>query len=149
MKTHGMSRTKIYKIWKGMIGRCTNPKGKYFDRYMGRGITICKEWRNSFENFYKDMGDPPAGHSLDRVNNDKGYSKENCRWATPKQQQNNRRGCIKLTFNQQTKSLVEWSEITNLSRTVIWKRLDAGWSVEKALTTPLRTDARHARKNNS
>lgn len=80
---HGMRHTKVYNTWKRMRQRCTNNKVERFDNYGGRGIAICKAW-GSFENFYADMGDPPSErHSLDRIDVDKGYSKSNCRWATP------------------------------------------------------------------
>ena len=142
-KKHGMSHTKIYKIWKGIIDRCCNPNGKYYDRYMGRGIVMCESWRNSFENFYKDMGDSPPNCSIDRIDNNKGYCKENCRWATRIEQQRNRRTVIKLTFNNQTKTLPEWAELIGISNTTLWKRLNAGWDINRTLTSPLRKDARH------
>lgn len=89
-KKHGMYGTPEYLTWKGMIGRCTNPKSTGYENYGGRGITFDPDWV-SFENFYRDMGPRPVGMTLDRENNDLGYSKANCRWATPKQQANNRR----------------------------------------------------------
>lgn len=79
--THGMSNSSEYKIWRGMISRCSNPKTKCYKDYGGRGITVCNEW-NSFENFLKDMGNRPNGLTLHRVNNDRGYSADNCVWAT-------------------------------------------------------------------
>ena len=89
---HGMSHTTIYEVWAGMKKRCINPNNKDYDKYGGRGITICDRWLNSFENFYEDMGDRPfKGAQLDRKENDKGYYKSNCRWVTSKQNNNNRR----------------------------------------------------------
>lgn len=88
--THGMARTRIYNIWADMIGRCTRPAHARYADYGGRGITVCERWRE-FANFYADMGDRPAGRSLDRINNDAGYSPDNCRWATFREQRHNRR----------------------------------------------------------
>lgn len=88
--THGMSKTPIYKTWCGIKDRCLNPKNTAYPSYGGRGISICERWMK-FENFYEDMGDRPEGMSLDRIDNDQGYSKENCRWATQSIQTYNRR----------------------------------------------------------
>lgn len=88
--THGQSKTATYDIWAGMIGRCTNPNDSVWEYYGGRGIKVCRRWRK-FENFFADMGERPTGRSLDRKNNDQGYSPGNCHWATKKQQANNRR----------------------------------------------------------
>jgi hypothetical protein len=89
--THNMSHTKIYRIWVEMIARCTNPNNNNNENYMGRGITVCERWLESFENFYEDMGDSPPKHDLDRKDNDLGYSKENCRWANRSISQRNQR----------------------------------------------------------
>ncbi len=90
--THGMSRNSAeYRTWTRMKSRCCNPEHKRYKDWGGRGITVCARWLVSFENFYADMGNRPHGRSLDRINNEEGYSPENCRWATSKEQAENKR----------------------------------------------------------
>lgn len=89
-KTHGLSRTRAYSTWVKMRHRCDNPNTSNYKNYGGRGITICQRWRE-FENFLADMGQPPPYHSIDRIDNNKGYEKNNCRWATAKEQRANQR----------------------------------------------------------
>jgi hypothetical protein len=89
-KSHGKYGTRVYRIWNAMIQRCTNPNQPHYERYGGRGVTVCWQWRN-FEGFYADMGDPPEGRSIDRIDNMKGYEPGNCRWATGSEQNANQR----------------------------------------------------------
>ena len=88
---HGMRSTSTYSSWANILQRCTNQNSQAYERYGGRGITVCDRWRNSFENFYADMGERPEGTSIDRINNDSNYEPGNCRWATSTEQNNNRR----------------------------------------------------------
>jgi hypothetical protein len=91
-KTHGMKNTPEYNTWRAMRSRCNNPNRPEYKNYGGRGIKVCKEWDESFESFIGDMGKKPSGkYSLERIDNDLGYFKENCKWATYKEQASNRR----------------------------------------------------------
>lgn len=105
---HGMYQSKTYKAWNGMMMRCTNKNTQFYKDYGGRGITVCERWKN-FMNFRDDMGLAPEGLSLDRVDNDKGYSPENCRWTTRTIQMRNRRISLLVTCDGETKSLGEWA----------------------------------------
>lgn len=138
--THGRSRrgaiARVYRIWRNMLTRCTNPNGKDYASYGGRGITVCKRWE-SFENFLEDMGEPPSHLTLDRLDNNAGYSKENCAWRTPVDQARNRRNTIKLTFGGLTLSLKEWAERLNVDYTVLRARFYAKWTVEEILAVPV------------
>jgi len=104
--THGMTGSMERSIWNSMIQRCTNPNNSRFESYGGRGIKVCERWLNSFSNFYEDMGDKPKGLSLDREDNDGPYCKNNCRWATREEQNNNKRNTLK--FEDGT-PVSEWS----------------------------------------
>ncbi len=112
--THGMSRTSIYKIWAGIVVRCTNEASDDFPRYGGRGIKICDRWRK-FENFYSDVGTRPSlKHSLDRRDNDGHYEPSNCRWATAKEQARNRRGNHMVSLNGQIMTKAEALELLRI-----------------------------------
>lgn len=118
----------VRSIWLKMIRRCLNSKDKAYKNYGGRGITVCKYWIESFDIFFNDMGKRPSKkHTLDRINNDKGYSKQNCRWATWVEQQSNRRDNIKLSINGQTKTASQWANELGFKRVTIYWRIKAGW----------------------
>ena len=133
--THGGRHTKLYSHWSIMKARCYNPKHNRYELYGGRGITVCAEWVNSFEVFrdwalangYRD------GLTIDRKDNDGPYSPDNCRWATAKQQGNNRRCNRMITCNGETHTLAEWAELTGIKRQTIQTRLTRGWTVSRAL----------------
>lgn len=137
--THGMTETRIYAIWCDMIGRCYNENKDDFDRYGGRGIRVCDRWRgdDGFVNFLSDMGDRPSQNlSIDREDVNGDYCPDNCRWATQKQQQRNRRDNRIITFRGVTACLAEHCERENLPYSRTLARLDHGWSTERAFTEP-------------
>jgi len=130
---------KDYKCWQSMKDRCTNLDSLAYKHYGARGIMICKSWRNSFEAFLKDMGKAPSPeHSIDRINNDDGYYPGNCRWATMKEQSNNRRTNWYITFEEETLTLAQWAERVGLTSEALRYRLTEWGSVKAALTTPVR-----------
>lgn len=122
--SHKMSGTRIYQIWQGIKDRCYNPHNTRFNYYGGRGITVCEAWINDFSAFYE--WSIKNGYSkeltIDRINNDKGYSPDNCRWANQKQQSRNRNSNIKITIGNATKTLTEWCEIFELDYKTIYAR---------------------------
>lgn len=130
--------TKTYRAWAAMRSRCSNARSKCYRHYGGRGIKVCDRWLNSFENFLEDMGEQPQGRSLDRIDNEKGYSKDNCRWATWHEQARNKRSNKLFTINGVTKSMVEWVEAYgNIKYTTVKQRVRFGWGIEEALNTPI------------
>ena len=142
---HGMTHTRTFQRWQGMLARCYKPYDASYYNYGGRGIMVCERWRNSFQHFYDDMGAVPEGMQLDRIDNMGHYEPGNCRWATPIEQGNNRRTNRKILYQGEEKTLAEWTRFQGLPENVLGKRLEAGWSLERAMTTPLRRDSRHER----
>lgn len=126
-----------YQSWNAMISRCQSEGNSDYERYGGRGINVSERWQK-FENFLEDMGERPKGMTLDRKENDKGYCTENCRWATIKEQQNNRRCNHFLTFNGKTQTITQWAEEIYMKPITLSKRIQGGWPVEKALTKSVR-----------
>lgn len=138
--------TREYRAWCAMLGRTCNPGHRSFKDYGGRGILVCSRWRESFEDFFRDMGECPPGMSLERRDNDAGYHPENCFWATPKEQMRNRRNNRTLTLDGVTLTVAGWSERVGISQNAICLRLDRlGWSVEDALTKPVRVTKKPVR----
>jgi hypothetical protein len=119
-----------------MIGRCTNPKNARYADYGARGIKICDRWLNNFENFLADMGEPPAGLTIDRLENDGNYEPGNCAWRTPAEQARNRRNSIKLTFDGEALLLIKWAERLGVSYRTMRGRYERGWSAERIITEP-------------
>ena len=132
--THGKSRSPIYAIWSSMMDRCHLPSNHAYKRYGDRGISVAPEWHN-FENFYRDMGDKPEGMSLERIDNNGDYCKENVVWATAKQQANNKRSNVVLEHNGKKQTMQQWCDELGLKIGTVWARLNVyGYSVDKALT---------------
>lgn len=135
---HGRSgprRTRAYVAWQNMISRA-NPNGRQSYKRYGRTVTVCERWRD-FNNFLADMGEPPfPGASLDRIDNEGNYEPSNCRWATQRQQNINRRMAHILEYGGERMSLVEWAEKLGIHKNTLWNRLNRGWSLERALTAP-------------
>lgn len=131
---HGLSKTKIHHVWRQMIYRCENPNDAFYHNYGARGIKVCERWKD-FELFFEDMGFPPKGGTLDRIDNDGHYEHANCRWATRKEQNNNKRTNIMLTAFGKTQSLQMWSEEYKMPPRTLHNRIfRAKWPIEKALT---------------
>jgi hypothetical protein len=139
--THGRSingTTPTYNSWSHAKARCTDINNTAYNDYGGRGISICDRWLESFENFLEDMGTCPKGMSIERIDNNKGYSKENCKWATMEVQNKNRRSTILFTMNGITKCITDWADVLGINRKTVFTRLHLGWNIKTALTFPVR-----------
>lgn len=139
---HGHNRgkkpTRIYQTWASMIARCYTPSNSVYRYYGGRGIAVCPRWRESFQAFLADMGDPPKSLSIDRIDSNGNYEPGNCRWATRVEQSRNRSGRHLITLNSKTQCLSAWLEELSLPKATYKTRRRIGWDVIKALTTPSR-----------
>lgn len=134
---HGQYKTKIYFVWHSMIRRCKNSTDQAYQDYGQRGIIVSNEWLD-FMAFKNDMGPRPPGASLDRIDVNGNYCKENCRWATALQQANNRRNNIRIQYNGEIKTISEWARSTGISKTALRYRLNSKtWTVARALETPV------------
>ncbi|MGJ8515686.1 hypothetical protein LMG33810_002885 [Carnimonas sp. LMG 33810] len=134
--THGETSSAEYRTWTDMKTRCLNPMSTSYEKYGGRGITVCDRWSKSFAAFLHDMGRKPSpGHSIDRIDNDKGYSPTNCRWATDYEQVMNRRNTIFVTIGGIKKTLVEWCEIYGCTPASAYLRRSQGFIGEAIFKT--------------
>lgn len=136
-KSHGLSNTRLFRIWKDVKRRCYKDTRPCYDNYGGRGILMCEEWKNDFQAFYEwSMANGYSDNlSIDRIDNNGNYEPLNCRWVDEKIQANNRR-CIKpIEYNGEVHSVAEWAKIKDMKPSTLYYRLSEGWSIEKALET--------------
>ena len=125
--------TPEYRAWASMKRRCNNPNVNNFHNYGGRGISVCERW-SIFENFYDDMGKKPSSnHTLDRNDNDKDYSLENCKWATRKEQADNRRNNVNIELNGETHNQIDWSRRLGLADATVKMRIRRGMTPIEAI----------------
>jgi hypothetical protein len=138
MKTHGLSKTPEYKIWKEMRRRCHTPTSSDYKYYGAKGIKVCQRWRKSFVNFIKDLGQRPSNlYSIERRNNQKGYTPSNCYWATRKEQGSNTCRNKIITYLGRTMTLSRWCDELGLNRkTILARIMRYNWPIHKALTLP-------------
>jgi hypothetical protein len=138
-KKHGFFGTPIYNIWAHMIARCHYEFNDSYEIYGARGIKVCKLWRESFINFYSDMGDRPTSkHSIDRIDVNGNYCKENCRWATAKQQCNNKRNNFNVEYEGEIYTVSQLADEYLIDKRALRNRIVRGWDIEDALFTPIR-----------
>lgn len=136
--THGMEKSAEYRTWIDMRRRCHDPRRPDFKNYGARGITVCEEWRGSFEAFYRDMGPRPTGHTLDRLQNSGPYEKKNCVWATRKKQERNKRTSRIIEIDGKRMTVAEACEVYSIKPNTANNRLNTmGWSVEDTFKRPL------------
>jgi hypothetical protein len=134
-KTHGLSK-KIseYAAWENMKRRCYYTKSNRYEYYGGRGITVCNRWINSFENFYSDMGAKPSKfHTLERIDVNKNYDPENCKWIHRNEQARNKTNTKYLTIDSVTKRIAEWALIYGVKSSIVFRRISRGWPKDKTL----------------
>lgn len=149
LSKHKLSNTKLYRLYRSMYCRCYCEKSEHYSNYGGRGITICNEWLNDFKFFYdwaykngyKEELLPSGINkwTIDRIDNDKGYSPDNCRFVTMKEQCLNRSTTVKLTYKGITLTRKEWAKKVGIKETTIKRRMYNGWSIEEALSIPANT----------
>jgi len=150
-KSHGLSKHRLYKIWSGMIERYENSQNSAYIRYGNRNIKVCEKWRTNFIEFYNwsMTNGYDANLTIDRIDGTKGYSAENCRWASAKQQANNTKSNTLITYNGETHTLSEWADILGIKARTLRNRItELGWNNEKALTTPIMTTLESTRTAN-
>jgi hypothetical protein len=138
---HGKSKTRTFRIWDNMLGRATRPNHDSFADYGGRGITVCERWL-TFSHFLEDMGECQPHEEIDRIDNDKGYCKENCRWTTRQQNVLNRRNTLYVSPLGVRMTLHKCAEIFHIQYECLRRRVQAGWNIAKALMLPMQKGGR-------
>lgn len=134
--THGLSKSREYRIWGGIINRCTSERSKDWANYGGRGITVCDRWR-TFENFLADMGTRPAhSMSVDRIDNNGPYAPGNCRWSTSKVQTRNSRANVLYAYAGRTMPLCDWADESGINRFTFYWRFKQGWRGHRLFARP-------------
>lgn len=137
MTTHGLSKTREYRVWSNIKNRCLNPKSPAFARYGARGIRIFARWRDDFAAFLSSVGrSPTARHTIDRINNGRGYIPGNVRWVTYADQNRNYARNIIVELNGEALCVIDWATRLGIKSSTVYERIRRGWSPEKALTTP-------------
>lgn len=136
---HGMRHSKLYNVWNAMRSRCENPKVPAYADYGARGITVCDRWME-FKNFHADMGEPKRGQTIERVDNDKGYTPGNCVWVSRTEQGRNKRNNVLISIDGETHPLSYWAERYGIKYATVHQRMTKyGWPPEIAVTAPLTT----------
>ncbi len=137
-RTHGKKDMPEYRVWRGMIARCEHQWGAGYENYGGRGIRVCEQWRHDFNRFLVDMGERPSPElSIDRIDNNKGYSPDNCRWATVAEQSNNKRSNLVVEINGRRQTTSEWAREIGIKPSLVFSRIHQGWDPVQALTEPV------------
>ena len=132
--THRQSKSPTYNTWRAMIERCNSKGNTHYRYYGGRGITVCEDWLK-YENFLRDMGSRPDGLSIERINNDLGYSKENCKWATAVDQSRNTTRSVLIEWGGVVRNRCDWARIIGITSEALAVRIRK-WGLNKAMTTP-------------
>ena len=136
--THGLTRSPEYSVWCGMKRRCYNKHDRRYMSYGGRGIRLCPTWEHSFETFIADMGQRPTpNHSIERIDVDGNYCKDNCAWIPLRNQAFNKRSNKLFSAYGATRILAEWSRVSGVSYKLLQSRISRGWDIQKAIETPL------------
>jgi hypothetical protein len=136
-KARRQSESPTYKSWMSMRGRCYRPEAHGYRHYGGKGISVCERWRNSFANFLADLGPRPNGCTIDRIDNTGNYTPSNCRWSTKSQQSRNRSCARRVIYRGKERLLADLADESGHTRARIYSRLKKGWSVERAIDTPV------------
>ena len=147
--THNMAGTRLYQIWQNIKSRCYNEKNQMYKAYGARGIKMCDEWYSSFDTFAKwSLSNGYQDDlTIERIDNDKGYTPENCTWISIEEQANNRRSNIKITHNGETHNLCQWCKIYGKDYRLVYNRIHKnGWSFERAMFEPVHAEKRNRKE---